>query len=172
MDFPKAATRKTTIALAFLAVLASFSATAARPAKVTRKEIERAIMCPCEDKCGKVLANCFCDYAEGLRREINRMIAQGMSRQQILAVFVKRYGPSVLAAPGGSNWFDLFAWISPFVALAIGALLVTRLVRRWAFSPPAPVPPPATPSESGAAGSPDASSYERRLEEELSRFEP
>jgi cytochrome c-type biogenesis protein CcmH len=172
MGSPKAVTRKTTIALAFLAVLASFSAIAARGAKVTRKEIERAMMCPCEDKCGKVLANCFCDYAEGLRREIDRMIAQGMSRQQILAVFVKRYGPSVLAAPGSSNWFDLFAWISPFVALAAGALVVARLVRRWASPPTAPAAPPATPPESGAAGSPGASSYERRLEEELSRFEP
>lgn len=146
-------------------------ATTAAPAsgsKISRKEIERAIMCPCEDKCGKVLANCVCDYSDGFRAEIDRMIARGMTRPQILAALVKTYGPTVLAAPGTSNWLDLTSWIIPFVALALGAWAITHLLRRWAAPKPAPPAPTALP----AAGPESPSSYERRLDDELSRFEP
>ena len=173
MGSPEIIARKATIALALLAALYSLSAIAAPAApKVARKEIEQAIMCPCEDKCGKVLVNCICDYSAGFRKEIDRMIAQGMNRQEILAAMVKRYGPTVLAAPGSSNWLDLSAWIFPFIALAAGAFLVARLVRRWGSPSPAPASPTEGPSGSPDAQSPDASAYEQRLEEELLRFEP
>ncbi len=144
---------------------ASTPAAAAGKPKVTRKEIERAIMCPCEEKCGKVLANCFCDYSGAFRKDIDRMIAQGMTREQILAALVKTYGPTVLAAPGTSNWLDIASWVLPFLALALGAWAITLLLRRWA-SPRLPPPPPP------AAGPPaGGSAYESRLDDELSRFE-
>ncbi len=123
-------------------------------------------MCPCEEKCGKVLANCICDYSGGFRKDIDRMIARGMTRQQILDAMVKTYGPTVLAAPGTSNWLDLASWALPFLALALGAWGITRLLRRWASPGPPPPAPPAAGSSSGA------SVYEHRLDEELSRFEP
>jgi len=171
MGSPKTGARKRTIALAFFIALSLLPVIAAGGAvKVVRQEIEKAVMCPCEEKCGKVLANCVCDYSDGFRREIDRMIARGMSRQEILAALVKRYGPTVLAAPGTSNWLDLSAWIFPFIALAAGAFLVARLVRRWASPPPAS--PPTGPSGPSDAGSPSNSAYERRLQEELSRLEP
>jgi cytochrome c-type biogenesis protein CcmH/NrfF len=138
-------------------------APAAPGKKVTRKEIERAIMCPCEDDCGKVLANCICDYSGGFRKEIDALIAKGLTRDQILAVLVKKYGPEVLAAPGRSNMLDVAAWVLPFAALGAGGFLIARLLRRWASPPPPPAP--------AAPGAPP-SSYERKLEEELSRFEP
>jgi cytochrome c-type biogenesis protein CcmH len=137
--------------------------------KVTRKEIERAIMCPCEDDCGKVLANCICDYSGGFRKEIDALIARGLTREQILGVLVKKYGPEVLAAPGRSNWLDVAAWVLPFAALGAGGFLIARLLRRWAA--PHASPAPAAPAPPGTPPSPP-SSYERKLEEELSRFEP
>ena len=158
------------MAIAVAPALLPCAAAAARAggSKVSRKEIERAIMCPCEDKCGKVLANCVCDYSDGFRRDIDRMIAMGMTRAQILDSLVKKYGPSVLAAPGTSNWLDLTSWILPFLALALGAWAITRVLRRWASPPPAPAAAPAPP----VAGPEGSSSYERRLDDELSRFEP
>jgi cytochrome c-type biogenesis protein CcmH len=133
---------------------------------VSRKEIERAIMCPCEEKCGKVLVNCMCDYSGGFRKDIDRMIARGLTREQILAELVKAYGPTVLAAPGTSNWLDIASWTLPFLALALGAWGITRLLRRWAQPKPPPPAPPAAGPPAAAAG------YEHRLDDELSRFEP
>lgn len=159
------------IAVPAAALLFSRAATGADPAgkpRVTRKEIERAVMCPCEEKCGKVLAICTCDYSGGFRKDIDRMIARGMTRGQILDAMVKAYGPAVLAAPGTSNWLDLLSWILPFLALALGAWAVTRVVRRWA----GPKPAPDVPAAPRAPGPEDPSSYERRLDDELSRFEP
>lgn len=152
-------------AVLLLAPASTTAAPSGKP-KVTRKEIERAIMCPCEDKCGKVLANCFCDYSGGFRKDIDRMIARGMTREQILAALVKAYGPTVLAAPGTSNWLDIASWVLPFLALALGAWAITLLLRRWASPRPPPPSPPAAGSPAGG------SAYENRLDDELSRFEP
>jgi cytochrome c-type biogenesis protein CcmH len=140
-------------------------------AKVDRKEIEGQVMCTCEDNCGKLLANCICGFSGTMRKEIDALIAQGMTEAEIMEALVERYGNRVLAAPGSSNWLDLLAWTVPFLALALGAWIVVRVVRRLSSPAPVPAPPPAAPTE-GAGDSSTASAYESRLEEELSRFEP
>lgn len=151
---------------------AGATAAAPAPAPVDRKDIENEVNCPCEDNCGKLLANCICGFSNKLRKEIDGMIAAGMTKPEILQALVKRFGIRVLAKPGTSNWLDRLSWIAPFLALALGGLWVVRIARRFVTpagetAPPAPEPPP--PAAAGDAARP---SYERRLEEELSRFEP
>ncbi len=146
----------------------SREATPVAAAKVERKEIEARVMCTCEDNCGKLLANCICSFSDKMRKEIDALIAQGMTKTEILDALVEKYGQRVLAAPGSSNWLDLLAWTVPFLALALGAWIVVRVVRRLSGPLPAPA---AAPAEGGGDLS-TASAYERRLEEELSRFEP
>jgi cytochrome c-type biogenesis protein CcmH/NrfF len=139
--------------------------------KVEREEIEKRVFCACEDNCGKLLANCICDFSNKMRREIDALIAQGMTRNEILDALVKEYGQRVLAEPGSSNWFDLLTWTAPFLALALGVWIVVRVLRRLSGAAPAPATAPAAPA-SGGGDSSAASAYERRLDEELSRFEP
>jgi cytochrome c-type biogenesis protein CcmH/NrfF len=153
-------------------------------AKVDRKEIEAQVMCTCEDNCGKLLANCICNFSGKMRDEIDALIAQGMTKTEILDALVEKYGHRtlaapgsshwldlLLAAPGSSHWLDLLAWTVPFLALALGAWIVVRVVRRLSGPAPTPATAPAAPAE-GDGDSSTASAYERRLEEELSRFEP
>jgi cytochrome c-type biogenesis protein CcmH/NrfF len=140
-------------------------------AKVDRKEIEAQVMCTCEDNCGKLLANCICNFSGKMRDEIDALIAQGMTKTEILDALVEKYGHRTLAAPGSSHWLDLLAWTVPFLALALGAWIVVRVVRRLSGPAPTPATAPAAPAE-GDGDSSTASAYERRLEEELSRFEP
>jgi len=147
------------------------AAAAAAAGKVERKEIEQAVNCPCEDNCGKLLANCICGFSENMRKELDAMIAAGMTKTEILEALVKRYGIRVLASPGTSNWLDRLSWIAPFIALALGGWWVVRFARRLVSrtrrAEPQPSPDPHSPG-----GGDTASSYERRLDEELSRFEP
>jgi cytochrome c-type biogenesis protein CcmH len=140
----------------------------AAKAKVTRPEIEKVVNCPCEDNCGKLLANCICDFTRGMRKEIDAMIAAGMTKDEILAALVKHYGKRVLAQPGGKAWLDRLAWAAPFLALAAGLWFLLRKLRgltRPAAAGPEPL------GETAPAPPAPASSYDRRLEEELSRFE-
>jgi cytochrome c-type biogenesis protein CcmH len=92
--------------------------------------------------------------------ELGKLVDQGESDEQIISHFVEKYGTTVLAAPPASG-FNLTAWITPFAALAIGALLALYFLRqfraRWAT---------ATPAKT------DLAKYQDKVEEELKKFTP
>ncbi len=97
------------------------------------------LMCRCG--CNQVLLECNhvgCDYSERMRAELKAAIARGDSDQVILASFVQKYGPVVLAAPTTSG-FNLVAWIAPFVALGVGTALAVWVVRAWKHRLQSPV---------------------------------
>ncbi len=89
------------------------------------------LMCRCG--CNQVLLECNhvgCTYSDGMRKELLAGIQHGDSDQVIMAAFVQKYGPTVLAAPTTTG-FDRLAWIMPFAALTGGLLLVGIVVRAW-----------------------------------------
>ena len=92
--------------------------------------------------------------------ELGKLIDEDMTDEQIVAHFVDKYGTPVLAAPPASG-FNLTAWIMPFAALAIGALLAVYFLRqfraRWAGTTPSPT---------------DLAKYHDKVEEELKKFTP
>ena len=94
-------------------------------------------------------------------KELSEQIDQGKSEESILDYFVQKYGLAVLSAPPASG-FNLSAWITPFAALAIGAIMVLYFARRfrarWAGSP--------------ADVNADATKYQDRVEEELKKYTP
>jgi cytochrome c-type biogenesis protein CcmH len=82
--------------------------------------------------------------------------------------YVSQYGEKVLAEPSKKG-FNLVAWLTPFVALIVGAVAVYYLVTTWAKRHRVPIS-----SETGAAGEsrsdvPDE--LTRRLEDELKTFD-
>jgi len=92
--------------------------------------------------------------------DLGNQIDQGKSDSAIISYFVEKYGTTVLAAPPVSG-FNLAAWIMPFAALAVGALMVVVFVRRfrsrWAGVP---------------AANTDLAKYQQKVEEELEKFTP
>jgi len=92
--------------------------------------------------------------------DLGKQIDQGKSDEAIIAYFIEKYGNTVLAAPPASG-FNLTAWVTPFVALAIGTLVAIYFVRRfraqWAGA---------------ATTSPDLAKYQDKVEEELKKFTP
>lgn len=94
-------------------------------------KIGHRLMCPCG--CAQMLLECNhvgCPDSETMRAQLTAGVSQGASDDAILSRFVEIYGTTVLAAPRKQG-FDLIAWIMPFVALALGAVLVVYFVRRW-----------------------------------------
>jgi cytochrome c-type biogenesis protein CcmH/NrfF len=67
-------------------------------------------------------------------REIDGLLAQGKTDQQIIDSFVAQYGPVIYAEPPKSG-FSLVAWVMPTVYLVLGALVVIFVISRWLQRP-------------------------------------
>jgi cytochrome c-type biogenesis protein CcmH len=123
------------------------------------------LMCTCGG-CNQTLAECNhinCPNAVPMRAEVDRFIEEGLDQETILARFAEKYGLNVLAAPPTAGWFNIAAWLMPFVALTVGFGLVAYYARRFRGRWVQPVSPMA-----------DAESAEvqKRLEDELAEFVP
>jgi len=66
--------------------------------------------------------------ASDLRREIRRMIGEGMSDAEIFDFLVARYGEFALYRPRASGR-TLILWVAPFIFLLGGGLVVWRIMR-------------------------------------------
>ena len=67
--------------------------------------------------------------AGDLRREVRRMIGEGMSDEEIADFLVERYGEFALYRPRMSGK-TLVLWIAPFALLILGGFALARVVRR------------------------------------------
>ncbi|MEE9258168.1 MAG: cytochrome c-type biogenesis protein CcmH, partial [Nitrospinaceae bacterium] len=90
-------------------------------------DLENALMCKCDDKCGKVLINCTCSTAGETRAEFTKLLESGLTVEQIIQAQVEEYGETVLSAPT-KDGFNLTAWVTPFGALIIGGLGIRKIL--------------------------------------------
>jgi cytochrome c-type biogenesis protein CcmH len=67
--------------------------------------------------------------AADLRREIRRMLAEGMSDAEIYDFLVERYGEFALYRPRFSGK-TLFLWLAPMLLLLGGAVMLVQILRR------------------------------------------
>ena len=130
----------------------------------TLAELEKKFICP---TCQTTLELSNAPIADRMRAFIRERIAAGDSESEISEALVAQFGEGVLAAPPKEG-FNLLAWVLPLAggAVAIGVLAVA--LRRWS----------RTRAEPGAAATPSANGrtpldpeLERRLAEELARFD-
>ncbi len=66
--------------------------------------------------------------ASDLRREIRRMMAEGMTDTEIADFLVARYGDFVLYSPRKSGR-TLILWITPAILFGVGGIVLVRVVR-------------------------------------------
>lgn len=154
-------------ACALIAVAGSISVlTLVSPAsaEVSFQDIEESLTCQCG--CGLTVHSCnhlTCPSAIPLRVEIREQMALGKTRGQILSHFEVKYGEKVLSAPTTAG-FNILAWTTPFVLLAIAAVILGVMLTRWRSQQPEAVP---ESTETTAADS----GYRDILEKELKDFD-
>ena len=159
--------RKTILILAavlFLAVAGAGSAYAG----AMLANLENALMCKCDDKCGKVLINCTCDTAEQTRVEFSKMLDSGLTVDQIIQMQVGKYGETVLAAPTKSG-FKLTAWLTPFAAILVGGLGIRKIIEVWTRKTHANREEKKSSQEEASDTLPNK--YSSRLQDELDQIE-
>jgi cytochrome c-type biogenesis protein CcmH len=133
------------------------------------QEIEESLTCQCG--CGLTVHSCNhlqCPSALPLREEIRQQLNLGLGKDAILAHFADKYGEKILSAPTTSG-FNLTAWIMPFFALSLGAVLVVFTLLRWRRPQRASI---ATVRSAAPTPPPAPSAHEKILERELDQFEP
>jgi cytochrome c-type biogenesis protein CcmF len=126
-----------------------------------QKQLEGEIMCPCG--CRAPIDDCpmgpTCHGLQEVKPKLEKMIALGMTREEILNAFVAEAGSAdVLMAPPDRG-FNRLAWLIPYLAGLIGLTGAVVVARRWARS-----------SELAPAGSADATEnpeLRTRLDDEL-----
>ncbi len=133
----------------------------------TLSAIRRELACYCG--CGMTVQDCLggmvCSESRALSREVSQFMQQGKSRDQILQAMSAKYGERILSAPTKQG-FNLMAWVLPFLALALGGIVVAVVVRRWRRQSLSPALPPA---RNAGAGSTDV--YGSRFEDEFRKFQ-
>jgi cytochrome c-type biogenesis protein CcmH len=142
-------------------VFAAAAATFASLGKTSLQEVSEGLTCQCG--CGLTVANCNhpqCEFSVPVRQQIEKMIAQGMGREQIVGFFRAEYGEKILSAPT-SEGFNLLAWIMPFAAVFAGCFIIVGAIHRWRSNPGVEA---ETSADSPAAYDPE---LKRRLEKEI-----
>ena len=154
--------RRTAVLLVALLTLAAPSWAAAAQPRASFNDIEDEVMC---DTCNVPLNIAESDRADQERTAIRKLIARGLTKEQILAELERTYGPAILAKPQDSG-FSLAVWWVP-VAVVVGLVaLLAALLPRWrrrgresGDDPGRPGPP--------ALSTADA----RRLDDDLARYD-
>jgi cytochrome c-type biogenesis protein CcmH len=156
---------KRALAAAALALLVAPVAQAAQVCSPTALESE--VMCPtCE---GQTLDQSQAPSAQRVKAFIRERSRAGDTCGEIKAQLVDDFGERILAAPPRKG-FNLLAWVLPIVGLLAGAVAVA--VAAWRWSRAREPEPAAVPSGASANGhGPVDAELERRLDEELARFD-
>lgn len=74
------------------------------------------------------LASSHAELAQDLREEVRGLMRQGKSDAEVKQFLVQRYGDFVLYRPAFKP-LTYFLWVGPFVLLALGLLVLWRVLR-------------------------------------------
>lgn len=137
--------------------LAAKPSAAASMSVAERDELEHQIKC----QCGCVLdvytcrtTDFSCSVSPRMHSDVLSLVSGGYSSTEILRAFQDVYGERVLMSPvkAGFNWLG---YLTPSVVIAVGAIVLYTLIRRWGTRAAlkhaaVTVPSDATPAEQAA----------------------
>jgi cytochrome c-type biogenesis protein CcmH len=146
--------------LVVLVLLAAAPAALAAQPRASFNDIEDEVMC---DTCNVPLNIADSPRADQERVVIRKLIAQGLTKDQIKDRLKAQYGPGILATPQDSG-FSLAVWWVPVVVVLVVAALIAAALSRWRR------PPPGGDGRGGPSRE-LTDSEARRLEEDLAGYE-
>jgi cytochrome c-type biogenesis protein CcmH len=142
--------------IAFVLVLAPLAAASER--HPTLGELEGEVICP---TCHTTLDQSNSPIANRMKLFIAVRIRAGDTKSEIERKLVAQFGPEVIAKPS-KHGFDLVAWLLPLFLLAGGAAAVGAAAWKWRK---------ASTQAAISAAAPLDPDVERRIDDELARFE-
>ena len=136
------------------------------PKSALEKDLYKSLICMC-GTCGRQLVGeCTCGYAAEMRAEIGNLVKMGLTRDQVLQYYIKKYGSQEPLAMPVDKGFNRLAWLLPYVLGAGGLLMLGGAAIKWSRHPTTTAttaaPAPAAPSTEAAD-----KELEARLDDEL-----
>jgi cytochrome c-type biogenesis protein CcmF len=129
------------------------------PTSPEERELQTALVCMC-GTCGrKRIGECTCDVAAEMRAEVSKLVASGMTREQVINYFVKKYGSQEVLQEPIDKGFNRLAWLLPYGVGLAGVVGIGAMAVRWSRRPH-----DATPEAVATAADPD---LETKLDDEL-----
>lgn len=120
--------RRALATFVLIALVAAPSAASARCPRTSVLGVENEVMCPV---CGTPLAEATdAPQAQAERRYIAALAARCRSKDEIKDALAAQFGDRVLALPRGRG-FGIAAYLVPGGAIALAALAVWQLLKRW-----------------------------------------
>jgi len=148
------------IAAALLAVAALAQTVAEKPSMDVRRVAAR-LQCQCG--CKDSVATCSmleCSFSKPAKERIARMLAVGMSDEQIIQAFVRDYGAGVYLAPPNA-----FGWIIPYASVGLGLVIIWLFIRKYRK------PAPLTEVGPVEIDDPALEKYKDQIEKDLANLE-
>jgi cytochrome c-type biogenesis protein CcmF len=124
-----------------------------------QEDLEGEIQCTCGG-CNASLKNCpmpMCHGDEAQTTKLKELIAQGLSREEILAVYVRDFGTQAVLSRPIDRGFNRLAWAFPYLVAGVAGIAIFLSARRWSSRPAA-----AAAGDAGLDSALDA-----RLDDEL-----
>jgi cytochrome c-type biogenesis protein CcmH len=117
-----------------------------------RDALEHRIRCQCG--CTLDVYTCrttdfSCQVSPAMHRDIMALVSGGYTAAEILESFVSVYGERALMAPPKTG-FNLLGYIVPGIAIAVGAVVLAVVIRRWRAPQTVAVSAPVTGGVPGA----------------------
>lgn len=110
------------------------------PKSAVEKDLYKSIICMC-GTCGRQLVGeCTCGYAAEMRAEISNLVKMGLTRDQVIHYYIKKYGSQEPLAEPIDTGFNRLAWLFPYVIGAGGALMIGLAAIKWSRRPSAAAP--------------------------------
>jgi cytochrome c-type biogenesis protein CcmH/NrfF len=82
--------------------------------------------------CGrKKIGECTCPLAADMRKELAGHVADGRSRDEIIQLFVRKWGSQEVLTEPIDRGFNRLAWLLPYGVGLGGIVLVGGIAMRW-----------------------------------------
>jgi cytochrome c-type biogenesis protein CcmF len=99
--------------------------------------LKKEIMCTCGG-CRLSVHDCGmmnCHGKASQTTKLQKLIAEGKSREEIVAIFVKDNGSEDILMRPIDRGFNRLAWLFPYVAAVAGLIAIAYTARRWSSHP-------------------------------------
>jgi cytochrome c-type biogenesis protein CcmH len=151
---------KNSLLLVILAV-AALAQTASEKPSLDVRRVGMRLQCQCG--CKDSVATCSmleCGFSKPAKEKIARMLALGMSDQQIIDDFVREYGPGIYLSPPSA-----FGWIVPYASVGFGLVVI------WLFLKKYRKPQPLAELGPIELDDPELAKYKDQIEKDLANLE-
>jgi cytochrome c-type biogenesis protein CcmF len=129
------------------------------PRTPLEKEMQASIVCMC-GTCGrKKIDECTCQVAADMRTDLATLIQAGKTKDEIINIFVKKYGSQEVLAEPIDEGFNRLAWLLPYATGVLGMAAIGGVALRWSRR--------GTPTSTGDSLATMDDAMESRLDDEL-----